>query len=64
MLLIYFYSFTPTKASIIFNMHPITYKNKLKVILDKLNVVAPDIYKIFDDLCNNFDKIKKTPFKK
>lgn len=64
MLLVYFYSLTPTKASIVFNMHPITYKNRLKVLLKKLSVVNNQIFEIYDNICNNFDKIKKTPFKR
>ena len=64
MLLVFFYSLTPTQASIIFKMHPITYKNKLRVILDKLRESNFEIYTIFDNIYKNFDKIKKTPLKK
>jgi hypothetical protein len=64
MLLVFFYSLTPTKASTVFNMHPITYKNKLHVIMSKLKNKNTEVYMIFDNIHKNFNKIKKTLIKK
>lgn len=61
MLLVFFYSLTPTKASQVFKMHPITFKNKLAILLDKLVVKNKQLYQVFDYIYSNFNKIKKTP---
>ena len=61
MLLVFFYSLTPTKASQVFNMHPITFKNKLGILLQKLKSINVQLYQIFDYIYRNFNKIKKTP---
>lgn len=60
MLLVFFYSLTPTKAAYVFHMHPITYKNKLHVIIEKLKQENQQIYNVYQDVIKNFNKIKKT----
>lgn len=60
MLLVFFYSLTPTKAAYVFHMHPITYKNKLHVIIQKLKQQNQEIYDIYQNIIKNFNKIKKT----
>lgn len=61
-LLVFFYSLTSAKAAVIFNMHPITFKNRLVLILEKLSKCSPQIYDIFMFVFHNENKIKKTPF--
>lgn len=61
-LLVFFYSLTSAKAAVIFKMHPITFKNRLMSILQKLSKSSPQIYSIFMFVFNNENKIKKTPF--
>ena len=60
MLLVFFYSLTPTKAAYVFGMHPITYKNKLHGIIERLKQQNQQIYNIFENIIKNFNKIKKT----
>lgn len=60
MLLVFFYSLTPTKAAYVFHMHPITYKNKLHDIVQRLKQQNMQIYNIYQDIIKNFNKIKKT----
>lgn len=61
MLLVFFYSLTPTKAAMVFKMHPITFKNKLLAVLKRLEVIDVDLYNVFMFVFNNQNKIKKTP---
>ena len=61
MLLVFFYSLTPTKAAMVFRMHPITFKNKLTLVLQKLQQKNKDLYDVFMYVFNNENKIKKTP---
>lgn len=61
MLLVFFYSLTPTKAAMVFRMHPITFKNKLTLVLQKLQQKNKQLYDTFMFVFNNENKIKKTP---
>lgn len=60
-LLVFFYSLTPTKAAMVFKTHPITFKNKLISIIERINKVNPQIYQIFNSILKDCNKIKKTP---